>query len=160
MMDLTIRIFWSPRLAPSLVFSRWIVRKQKPEYVGAPQKKFAWTVGWILALIMFLLMDLYNTYSIITGLICLVCLIFLFFESVFGICVACLLYRKYSKEEVRYCPGEVFELHERTEIQRVRKDQTSVFITFILVFVLIVLVYKHDLSFTPENLWYKLGLKK
>jgi hypothetical protein len=32
---------------------QFIVINQKPEYVGAPQKKFAWIIGLILAVLMF-----------------------------------------------------------------------------------------------------------
>ena len=52
LVDFTLRIFVNPRLAPSLILGQWIVRKQQPEYVGAPQKRFAWAIGFVLALIM------------------------------------------------------------------------------------------------------------
>jgi len=42
LVDFTIRIFINPRYAPSLIIGQWFVRKQQPEYVGAPQKRFAW----------------------------------------------------------------------------------------------------------------------
>jgi len=41
LVDFTIRIFINPRCAPSLVLGQWLVRRQQPEYVGAPQKRFA-----------------------------------------------------------------------------------------------------------------------
>ena len=43
--DFLIRVFISPRFSPVLIFSRWIVRNQNPEYVGAKQKKFARAAG-------------------------------------------------------------------------------------------------------------------
>jgi hypothetical protein len=42
LIDISIRIFLSPRLSPTLIVGRWIVRNQMPEYVGAIQKKFAY----------------------------------------------------------------------------------------------------------------------
>ena len=39
--DIIIRVFISPRFAPTLIIGRLIVRNQNPEYVGAAQKKFA-----------------------------------------------------------------------------------------------------------------------
>ena len=45
MTDFIIRVFVSPRFSPSLIIGRLIVSKQVPEYVGAQQKKFAWTIG-------------------------------------------------------------------------------------------------------------------
>ena len=50
--DFTIRIFIDPRFAPSLIVGQWVVRRQQPEYVGAPQKRFAWAIGFVLALTM------------------------------------------------------------------------------------------------------------
>ncbi|MGA9292569.1 MAG: DUF4395 family protein, partial [Ignavibacteriaceae bacterium] len=47
--DILIRVFINPKFSPSLIIGRLIVRNQVPEYVGAPQKKFAWIIGVILA---------------------------------------------------------------------------------------------------------------
>jgi len=48
MVDFFIRIFINPKYATSLIFGRIFVQNQTPEYVGAPQKKFAWYIGFIL----------------------------------------------------------------------------------------------------------------
>ncbi len=77
--DMMIRVLLSPRYSPVLILGRFIVRNQVPEYVGAVQKKFAWVIGISLGLTMFILINIMNTFSVITGLICLICLIFLFF---------------------------------------------------------------------------------
>ncbi len=47
--DFIIRVMISPRYSPSLIIGRLIVGGQTPEYVGAAQKKFAWTIGLVLA---------------------------------------------------------------------------------------------------------------
>lgn len=52
LIDVTIRILVNPRLAPSLILGQWTVRRQQPEYVGAAQKRFAWAIGFALALVM------------------------------------------------------------------------------------------------------------
>ena len=90
--DILIRVVISPRFSPSLILGRLIVRNQLPEYVGARQKKFAWTIGIFLSTIAFLLIVVVNSFSPVTGIICFVCLIFLFFETAFGICLGCLFY--------------------------------------------------------------------
>ncbi|MRS02513.1 DUF4395 domain-containing protein, partial [bacterium] len=82
--DFIIRLWISPKYSPSLIIGRLIVGKQTPEYVAAAPKKFAWTIGLVLATIIFLLLVIMNSTSVITGLICQICLIFLFFEAVFG----------------------------------------------------------------------------
>jgi Domain of unknown function (DUF4395) len=50
LIDFTIRIFINPRFAPGLIVGQWFVRKQQPEWSGAPQKRFAWAIGFVLAL--------------------------------------------------------------------------------------------------------------
>jgi len=52
LIDFTLRIFVNPKFSPSLILGQWMVRKQEPEYVGAPQKRFAWAIGFTLALLM------------------------------------------------------------------------------------------------------------
>src|SRR5215211_5808689 len=101
--DFIVRVFVSPRFSPLLIIGRLIVSRQVPEYVGAAQKKFAWKIGFALSALMFILIVILNTYSIITGLTCLVCLTFLFFETSFGICLGCLFYGWFYKEEAQYC---------------------------------------------------------
>src|SRR5882672_6975659 len=90
--DFIIRVFVNPKFSPTLIIGRLIVGNQVPEYVGARQKKFAWIIGTALSATMFIFMVVVNSYSPITGVICLVCLVFLFFESAFGICLACKFY--------------------------------------------------------------------
>ena len=97
--DFSIRIFISPRFSPILVISRLIVSNQNPEYVGAAQKKFAWYIGLVLSATMFVLMAILNTYSYITGIVCLICLILMFFETAFGICLGCKIYKIFNKEK-------------------------------------------------------------
>jgi len=98
MVDFLVRVFINPMYAPTLIVGRWIVSRQTPEYVGAAQKRFAWIIGVVLSVTMFVLMVLLNSYSPISGIICLICLIFLFFESVFGICLGCLFYNMIYKD--------------------------------------------------------------
>ncbi|NUM69713.1 MAG: DUF4395 domain-containing protein [Ignavibacteriaceae bacterium] len=109
--DFVIRVAVSPKLSPSLILGRLLVRNQTPEYVGAQQKFFAWMIGVVLSLVMLVLIVIMNTFSPVTGLICFACLIFLLFESAFGICIGCKLYPLIYKEKARYCPGEVCDLN-------------------------------------------------
>ena len=55
LIEFSIRLFINPRFAPVMSLGEWMVRKQMPEWTGAPQKRFAWGVGWVLAAIMFAL---------------------------------------------------------------------------------------------------------
>ncbi|PKP33164.1 MAG: DUF4395 domain-containing protein [Bacteroidetes bacterium HGW-Bacteroidetes-16] len=142
--DILIRVFINPRFSPTLIIGRLIVRNQVPEYVGAQQKKFAWIIGVILALTMFVLLVVVNSQSPITGLICFICLIFLFFESAFGLCLGCKLYSLFYKEKAQYCPGEVCELKDRQDIQKTSWIQLLIVLAFGLYLLLTVFLF-HDL---------------
>lgn len=110
LIDFTIRIFINPLLAPSLIVGKWMVGKQQPEYVGAPQKRFAWAIGFVLALAMLYLVVLNNVIGPTNLIVCATCLVLLFFETAFGICIGCKLYNLFSKENAQLCPGGACEV--------------------------------------------------
>ena len=153
MADMLIRVLVNPKYSPLLIFGRFIVRNQVPEYVGAIQKKFAWVIGIILALTMFILIVMLNTFSFITGLICLICLIFLFFESAFGICLGCKVYFWIYKEKAQYCPGEVCEIKDRHEIQKTNLAQWIVVLAFIGYIVASVFLFNDKFKEPPHDLF-------
>lgn len=151
--DLLIRVFVNPRFSPTLILGRLIVSRQVPEYVGAAQKKVAWKIGIILATLMFVLLVIMNSYSIITGLTCLVCLIFLFFEAVFGICLGCLVYRWYYKEKAQYCPGEVCDVNSKQAIQKTSGSQLLIILGFIAFVFLLVYLFNNNFKEKPTDLF-------
>ena len=151
--DFVIRVFISPRFSPSLILGRLIVRNQTPEYVGAPQKKFAWIIGVVLAATMFFFFIIVNAYSPITGIICLICLIFLFFESAFGICLGCKFYPLFFKDKAQYCPGEVCDLKNKQDIQKTSGMQFLALFLFIAFILLTVVVMNDRFSEKPYDLF-------
>ena len=151
--DLLIRVFISPRFSPSLIIGRVIVRNQVPEYVGAQQKKFAWIIGIFLASLMYILLVVVNSYSLITGITCLICLIFLFFESAFGICLGCKVYSWLYKEKAQYCPGEVCDKKTKQPIQKTSMAQLLIVFAFIGYIIFIVPFAKDYYSKKPHNLF-------
>lgn len=157
MLDFIIRVFVSPKYSPTLIIGRLIVRRQNPEYVGAAQKKFAWIIGVVLSAAMFVLMVLVNSYSIITGLICLVCLIFLFFESVFGICLGCLFYNLFYKEKAQHCPGEICDVKNKHEIQKISWLQIIVVLGMVGLAILIGFLFNDFFSIKPHDLFGNVG---
>lgn len=126
LVDFSIRLFIKTKFAPMLIISRMIVSNQNPEYVGAEQKKFAWYIGLILSASMFVLMPILNTYSFVTGVVCLICLILMFFETVFGICIGCKIYKIIKKEKAQYCPGEICNINAKQDIQKTSLKQLAV----------------------------------
>lgn len=159
LLDMIIRVFISPRYSPTLIIGRIIVSHQNPEYVGAAQKKFAWMIGIALATMMFFLMIVLNSYSIITGLTCLICLLFLFFESAFGICLGCIGYKLFYKEKAQYCPGEVCDIKAKQDIQKVSFQQVVIVLSFIGMIISMSYLLNDVFREKPGNLWEILNLR-
>ena len=111
LIDFSIRIFVNPKYSPTMILGRFFVRNQQEEYVGAPQKRFAWSIGLILAVTMFYLIVVNNVIGPFNLLICSTCLVLLFFESAFGICIACKIYNLAFKEKAKLCPGNTCEVN-------------------------------------------------
>jgi len=151
--DFIIRVFVNPKFSPSLIVGRLIVRNQTPEYVGAKQKKFAWIIGVILSATMFVFLLVVNAYSPITGIVCLMCLIFLFFESAFGICLACKLYAAIYRDKVQYCPGEVCDAKAKQDIQKTSGAQWLVVLGFVAYIILVVFLFNDWFSKKPYDLF-------
>jgi hypothetical protein len=151
--DIVIRVFINPKYAPLLIIGRWIVRNQVPEYVGAVQKKFAWTIGLVLATSIFILQVVFNSYSPITGLICLICLLFLFFETAFGICLGCKFYSIFYKEKAKHCPGETCDVKTKKEIQKISMVQMLIIFGFIAYIFLAVFLFNDNFSKRPYELF-------
>lgn len=110
LIEFAIRIFVNPRYAPIMIIGQWMVRKPQPEWSGAPQKRFAWAIGFVLAVIMLYLVVLNNVIGPINLIVCSICLTLLFFETAFGICIGCKIYNLFNKEKARLCPGGVCEM--------------------------------------------------
>jgi hypothetical protein len=155
LVDISLRVLVNPRFAPSLILGRLIVRNQTPEYVGAPQKKFAWVIGIVLALTMFILMVVMNTYSPITGIICFICLIFLFFETAFGICLGCKVYGLFYRKKAQYCPGEVCDVKSRHPISKTSWGQILIVLGFLALVLGGGMLFHEKLSQKPHVLFGK-----
>ena len=150
--DFIIRVLISPKYSPTLIIGRLIVGKQDPEYVGAAQKEFAWTIGLVMASIMFLLLVIMNSYSFITGIVCLICLTFLFFESVFGICLGCNFYPMFHKEKAQYCPGGICEIKVKQVIQKTSLLQIGVVIGFFVYVITAAILFNNIFRAIPTDL--------
>ena len=126
MVDFFIRVLVNPKYAPSLIVGRFFVARQKPEYVGAAQKRFAWSIGLVLSIIMFWLVVVVEMMTPIKIYICTACLILLFSETAFGICIGCVLYNLIRKTPPTLCPGGVCEVRQKEEIQHINPIQATI----------------------------------
>ena len=107
--DFTIRLI-TPRYSPILLLGKFFVRRQKPEYVGGLQKRFAWTIGWLILIPLQWWFVINWDISFYKVLLCVVCLVFMFLESAFSICIGCWMYRVVTKKSPTLCPGGVCEM--------------------------------------------------
>lgn len=130
--DFLIRVFISPRFAPSLVLGRIIVRNQVPEYTGAAQKRFAWALGFALASVTLYFVVFQGVRGPLTLLVCLTCMALLFFETAFGICLGCMIYNAISKDQAQLCPGGVCEIRTKDDIQKISLAQISALGAFLV----------------------------
>lgn len=134
LIDMTLRVL-SPRWAPSMIVGGWIVRHQAPEWVGAPQKRFAWGLGLLLGLAMLWLMVFNRYMGPANMLICGACLLLMFFETAFGICLGCKLYNAFNREKAQLCPGGVCEVPAQKKGWGIALPQAAVLVLFVGAFV-------------------------
>ncbi len=130
LIDMALRML-NPRWAPSMIVGGWIVRHQTPEWVGAPQKRFAWGLGLLLGLTMLYLMVFNRYMGPLNMLVCASCLTLMFFESAFGICLGCKLYNLFNKEQAQLCPGGVCEVPAQKKGWGIALPQAAVLVLFV-----------------------------
>jgi len=120
LLNFMIGIFINPKFVPTMFIGRIFIRKQSPLHIGAVQKRFAWSLGFLLSAVIFILsLFLLNdvTYFEPVCMLCLICLLLLFFETAFGICIGCKTYflairlKLIKKPEVKpNCMGDACEV--------------------------------------------------
>jgi len=124
-LDFTARII-NPAYSPSLLLGKFFVQNQKPEYVGALQKRFAWTLGWLISLPMLWWFVIHWDINFYKVLICVLCLLLTFLESAFSICVGCMIYKAIAKDDPQHCPGGVCEIRKKEPIQMFSPVQKAI----------------------------------
>ena len=95
LINFAISVFINPKYAPANVIARLIVLKQEPIYIGAVQKRFAWSLGLTLAAVVFFLsipLQADATLFEPVCFLCLICMLLMFIETAFGICIGCQIY--------------------------------------------------------------------
>jgi len=106
-LEFAIRVLVNPLYAPYIVLGSLFVSNQHPDWVEAAPKKFAWILGLGLGLVMAYFI-VFGVLSPIRMLTCVVCLVLLFTESVFGICLGCMVYKRFNVD-LKNCPGGACE---------------------------------------------------
>lgn len=91
-LDFLLKTSLGPAYSIFGVLGRWATKKQKPEWVGAAQKRFAWSMGLALSSVMLVTAVLLQVRGVVPFVICMTCLGFMWMESALGICVGCKIY--------------------------------------------------------------------
>jgi len=129
----------SPKYSPSMLLGKFVVRNQKPEYVGGLQKRFAWTLGWLISWPMMYWFVLHWDITFYKVMICILCLTLMFLETAFAICVGCMIYKAIVRKDPQHCPGGSCEMRIKEPIQRFNPIQAT--IAFVTVIALSVGIY-------------------
>ena len=101
------------------------------DYVGAPQKRVAWSLGLALGLFMYWLVFKEVNMGWMNFAGCVTCVTLLYFETAFGICLGCYLYNVFNKEKAQLCPGGMCEVKQLEEIQKFHPVQWAVVVAFV-----------------------------
>ncbi len=109
--DMGIRVTLGDKWSPSMMLGRLAVHGQKPEWVGASQKVFAWWLGFGMAATFCATTGYLSAPLWVALALCGLCLSLLFLETAFGICVGCKLQSLFSKQQPMYCPGGTCEIN-------------------------------------------------
>lgn len=111
-LNFLVLVLWGPKYSPISKLGRFFVRKQKPEYVWAIQKRFAWGLGLIMSGTVMILIFGLGVRGILPLSLCSICLVLMWMETSLGICVGCKIYywliKKWVIKEPQHrpaCPG-------------------------------------------------------
>ena len=91
--DFTLRVFTGmTRFSPFGILGTLLVRNQRPEWAGATQKRFAWSIGIAVALFMTVITNL-NITGALPLSFCVMCMSLMWMEAALGVCVGCVIYK-------------------------------------------------------------------
>lgn len=86
--EFLVRVLFGFQYSPVRFATRWMTSRRAPEWASAKPKRFAWTMGLVLAFAMMVITNA-GIRGALPLTICLVCIALMWMESVLGICVGC-----------------------------------------------------------------------
>jgi hypothetical protein len=89
--EFLIRVSVGLTYSPIGIVARWLMRRQEPDWVSAKPKRFAWTLGLVMALAMTIITNS-DIHGALPRTICLLCLALMWLESALGLCLGCEIY--------------------------------------------------------------------
>ena len=91
--DFTLRVLTGlTPLSPFGSLGTFLVRHQTPEWAGAMQKRFAWSIGIGVALLMTIITNM-NITGALPLSFCVLCIVLMWLETALGVCVGCYMYQ-------------------------------------------------------------------
>jgi Domain of unknown function (DUF4395) len=94
--DFLMRVTVGLRFSPVGVVARAVAGWRPPDWVSAQPKRFAWTLGLMMALAMTVITNV-GIRGLLPRTICLICLTLMWMESALGLCVGCKLHGLLSR---------------------------------------------------------------
>ena len=89
--DFLLRVTVGLEHSPTGVVAGWLTRRRTPQWVSAKPKRFAWTLGVVMAGAMTAITN-DGIHGTLPRTICLICLTLMWLEAVLGLCLGCELY--------------------------------------------------------------------
>ncbi len=86
--EFLVRVLFGFQYSPVRFAVRWMTSRRAPEWASAKPKRFAWTMGLVMAFAMMLITNA-GIRGALPLTICLICIALMWMEAVLGICVGC-----------------------------------------------------------------------
>jgi hypothetical protein len=96
LIDFVMRVTVGLRFSPVGVVARALTARRPPDWVSARPKRFAWSLGMMMALAMTVITNV-GIRGLLPRTICLICLTLMWMESALGVCVGCKLHGLLSR---------------------------------------------------------------
>ena len=119
--EFLMRVFIGFQYTPTGLVSRVLMHRREPQWVSAKPKRFAWTMGLLMAASMTVITNV-NIHGLLPRTICLICIVLMWFEASLGVCVGCEMHafmvrRGWTTKDEAYevCAGGVCDLPARDD---------------------------------------------
>jgi hypothetical protein len=89
--EFLVRVIAGLERSPSGLVAGWMTRREAPRWVSAKPKRFAWTIGVVMALAMTVITNS-GIHGPLPRTTCLICLTLMWMEAVLGFCLGCEIY--------------------------------------------------------------------
>jgi hypothetical protein len=86
--EFLVRVLVGFQYSPVRFAVRWMTSRRAPEWASAKPKRFAWTMGLVMAFAMMVITNA-GIRGALPLTICLICIALMWMEAVLGICVGC-----------------------------------------------------------------------